>query len=102
MAYSEKLISAESYENLSLKITDDRFSLVNLGSKAGESMDVCKCLVPLKHGTSNSHRAASPLVKLVEGEERWETPNNSRYSPSKLGFNQGKLYRHLQDAQSYS
>ncbi|GFV87629.1 uncharacterized protein TNCV_779131 [Trichonephila clavipes] len=25
-------------------------------------------------GTLNSHRAASPLVWLVEGEERWETP----------------------------
>ncbi|GFV49810.1 uncharacterized protein TNCV_1390921 [Trichonephila clavipes] len=25
-------------------------------------------------GTLNSHRAASPLVWLVEGEERWEAP----------------------------
>ncbi|GFW09544.1 uncharacterized protein TNCV_3996511 [Trichonephila clavipes] len=36
-------------------------------------MDVCKCIVPLRHGgTLNSRRAASPLVWLVEGEERWE------------------------------
>ncbi|GFT54728.1 hypothetical protein TNCV_5001101 [Trichonephila clavipes] len=36
-------------------------------------MDVCKCKVPLRHeGTLNSRRAASPLVWLVEAEERWE------------------------------
>ncbi|GFU55766.1 hypothetical protein TNCV_2969351 [Trichonephila clavipes] len=32
---------------------------------------VCKCIVPLWHGgTLNSRRAVSPLVRLVEGEER--------------------------------
>ncbi|GFV30349.1 uncharacterized protein TNCV_98241 [Trichonephila clavipes] len=36
-------------------------------------MDVYKCIVPLRHeGTLNSRRAASPLVRLVEGDERWE------------------------------
>ncbi|GFV34550.1 uncharacterized protein TNCV_1448561 [Trichonephila clavipes] len=36
-------------------------------------MDVCKCIVPLRHGgTLNSRRAAS----LVEGEERWEAPDH--------------------------
>ncbi|GFT08594.1 uncharacterized protein TNCV_661701 [Trichonephila clavipes] len=40
-------------------------------------MDVCKCIVPLRHGgTLNSRRAASPLVWLVEGEERWEAPDD--------------------------
>ncbi|GFX85301.1 uncharacterized protein TNCV_2675761 [Trichonephila clavipes] len=35
--------------------------------------DVCKCIVPSGHGVIlNSRRAASPLVRLVEGEERWE------------------------------
>ncbi|GFX54216.1 hypothetical protein TNCV_2338501 [Trichonephila clavipes] len=34
-------------------------------------MDVCKCIVPSPHGcTLNSRRAASPLMSLVEGEER--------------------------------
>ncbi|GFW31520.1 uncharacterized protein TNCV_4419561 [Trichonephila clavipes] len=34
-------------------------------------MDVCKCIVPSwPGGTSNSRRATSPLVRLVEGEER--------------------------------
>ncbi|GFY16625.1 hypothetical protein TNCV_2787511 [Trichonephila clavipes] len=33
-------------------------------------MDVCKCIVPSRHvGTLNSRLAASPLVRLVEGEE---------------------------------
>ncbi|GFW81773.1 uncharacterized protein TNCV_2884471 [Trichonephila clavipes] len=27
-------------------------------------------------GTLNSRRAASPLVRLVEGEERWEAPDH--------------------------
>ncbi|GFV46531.1 uncharacterized protein TNCV_3234181 [Trichonephila clavipes] len=48
-----------------------------LGSNPGEDMDVCKCIVPLWHGgTLNSRRAASPLVWLVEGEERWEAPDH--------------------------
>ncbi|GFX11827.1 uncharacterized protein TNCV_2996121 [Trichonephila clavipes] len=40
-------------------------------------MDVCKCIVPLRHGgTLNSRRDASPLVRFVEGEERWEVPDH--------------------------
>ncbi|GFT77696.1 uncharacterized protein TNCV_4245641 [Trichonephila clavipes] len=36
-------------------------------------MDVCKCIAPAWHGgTLNSPRAAIPLVRLVEVEERWE------------------------------
>ncbi|GFU67590.1 hypothetical protein TNCV_1643391 [Trichonephila clavipes] len=27
-------------------------------------------------GTLNSHRVASPLVKLVEGEEKWKVPDH--------------------------
>ncbi|GFY27242.1 hypothetical protein TNCV_2068631 [Trichonephila clavipes] len=38
-------------------------------------MTVCKCIVPLWQGdTLNSRRAASPLVWLVEGEERNRRP----------------------------
>ncbi|GFT09100.1 uncharacterized protein TNCV_4105551 [Trichonephila clavipes] len=34
-------------------------------------MDVCKCIVPSRHGgTLNSRRAASPLVRMVAGDER--------------------------------
>ncbi|GFV34609.1 uncharacterized protein TNCV_1449151 [Trichonephila clavipes] len=37
-------------------------------------MDVCKYVVPSWHGgTPNSRRAASLLVRLVAGDERWET-----------------------------
>ncbi|GFV19774.1 transposase domain containing protein [Trichonephila clavipes] len=48
-----------------------------LGLNPREDMVVCKCIVTLRHGgTLNSHRAASHLVWLVEGEERWEAPDH--------------------------
>ncbi|GFV28303.1 hypothetical protein TNCV_22281 [Trichonephila clavipes] len=48
---------------------------------------VCKCIGSLRHGgILNRWRAASPLVWLVEGKERWETPDPSPgCSLSKLG-----------------
>ncbi|GFT79818.1 hypothetical protein TNCV_4597461 [Trichonephila clavipes] len=53
-----------------------------LGLKAGEDMDVCKCIVPSRHGgTLNSHQAASPLGGLVEEEERLEAPDHSPMFP---------------------
>ncbi|GFS99786.1 uncharacterized protein TNCV_1062481 [Trichonephila clavipes] len=43
------------------------------GSNPGEGMNVCKCLVPSQHGgTLDNRRTTSHLVRLVEGEERWE------------------------------
>ncbi|GFU97309.1 uncharacterized protein TNCV_3889241 [Trichonephila clavipes] len=40
-------------------------------------MDVCKCIVPLRHGgTLNSRRAASPRVWLMERGERREAPDH--------------------------
>ncbi|GFX53563.1 transposase [Trichonephila clavipes] len=40
----------------------------------GDGMDVCECLVPLRHrGTLNGRRTASPLVRLMEGK-RGEMP----------------------------
>ncbi|GFS83938.1 uncharacterized protein TNCV_2363681 [Trichonephila clavipes] len=52
-------------------------------------MDVCKCLVPAWHGgTLNSRRAASPLVRLVEGEERWVA---SYHPQSVLPLNWGAI-----------
>ncbi|GFV35228.1 uncharacterized protein TNCV_620241 [Trichonephila clavipes] len=68
---------------------------LDLGSNPGEDMDVCKCIVPsCLMDTLNSRRAASPLVRLVEGKERWEIPDHS----------QGvlpRLFCHLYGAQSY-
>ncbi|GFX53864.1 cullin-4A [Trichonephila clavipes] len=50
---------------------------LRLGSNPGEGMDVFKCILPSRHGdTLNSRRAASPLVRLVEEEERWEAPDH--------------------------
>ncbi|GFX81494.1 uncharacterized protein TNCV_4509011 [Trichonephila clavipes] len=52
---------------------------LGLGSNPGEDMDVCKCIVASRHGcTLNSRRAASPLVRLVEGKERWEASDHPR------------------------
>ncbi|GFV23558.1 uncharacterized protein TNCV_1906861 [Trichonephila clavipes] len=49
-------------------------------------MDVCKRIVPLRHGgTLNSRRAASPLVWLVEGEERWDALDHPQVSSLKIG-----------------
>ncbi|GFV56272.1 uncharacterized protein TNCV_106281 [Trichonephila clavipes] len=43
--------------------------------------------VPSRHGgTINSHRAASPLVRLVEGEDRWEAPDHPQVSSPKIGM----------------
>ncbi|GFU67533.1 uncharacterized protein TNCV_3239801 [Trichonephila clavipes] len=40
-------------------------------------MDGCKYALPLRHGGSlNSHRAASPLMRLVGREERWDAPDH--------------------------
>ncbi|GFW54091.1 uncharacterized protein TNCV_3828991 [Trichonephila clavipes] len=50
---------------------------MGLGSNPREVMDVCKCIVPLRHeGTLNSRRATSPLVWLVKGVERWEASDH--------------------------
>ncbi|GFU65459.1 uncharacterized protein TNCV_633821 [Trichonephila clavipes] len=49
---------------------------LGLGSNPGEDMDVCKCIVPSRHGGNlNSRQATSLLVRLVEGKERWEAPD---------------------------
>ncbi|GFW18859.1 hypothetical protein TNCV_5133121 [Trichonephila clavipes] len=51
----------------------------DLGLNPEEGMGDCKCLVPLRYrNTLNSRRARSSLVKLVEGEERWETPDHPK------------------------
>ncbi|GFX77127.1 hypothetical protein TNCV_1073271 [Trichonephila clavipes] len=46
-------------------------------------------IVPSRHGgTLSSHRAPSPLVRLVARDERWEAPDPSPgCSLSKLGWN---------------
>ncbi|GFW65986.1 uncharacterized protein TNCV_588121 [Trichonephila clavipes] len=42
-------------------------------------MNVCKCIVPSRHGgTLNIRQATSPLVRLVAGDKRWEDPDPPR------------------------
>ncbi|GFV80973.1 hypothetical protein TNCV_2269571 [Trichonephila clavipes] len=51
-----------------------KHNINSLGTNTGDDMDVCKYLMPSRHGgTQNSRRAASLLVRLVEEEERWAT-----------------------------
>ncbi|GFX97646.1 uncharacterized protein TNCV_2842061 [Trichonephila clavipes] len=67
----------------------DALKKPGLGSNPGEDMDVCKCIVAARYrGTLNSRRAASPLVRLVEGQERWET---SDHPQSVLPLNWGGI-----------
>ncbi|GFX49079.1 uncharacterized protein TNCV_786351 [Trichonephila clavipes] len=55
-------------------------------------MGVCKCIVPLRHeDTLNNHRAASPLVWLVGGVERWEAPDHSQVSSLKIGVETSQI-----------
>ncbi|GFU34503.1 hypothetical protein TNCV_1992431 [Trichonephila clavipes] len=55
-------------------------------------MNVCKCVVPLRHsGTLNSSRAVSPLVWLVEEIERWEVPDDSQVSFLKIGVETSQI-----------
>ncbi|GFW90022.1 uncharacterized protein TNCV_2172171 [Trichonephila clavipes] len=73
---------------------DNRHDVVRsgLGSNPGESMNVCKCIVPLWHGgTLNSHRAASSLVRLVEGEESWEASDHLWMFSLKIGVEPSQI-----------
>ncbi|GFX58353.1 uncharacterized protein TNCV_205401 [Trichonephila clavipes] len=55
-------------------------------------MDVCKCIVPLQHGsTLNSRRAASPLVWLVEKVKGWEVPDHPQVSSLKIGVETNQI-----------
>ncbi|GFT89937.1 hypothetical protein TNCV_1666501 [Trichonephila clavipes] len=55
-------------------------------------MDVCKCIVPSRHeGTVNSRRAASPLVRVVEGVERWQAPDHPQVSSLTIGVGTSQI-----------
>ncbi|GFX05675.1 hypothetical protein TNCV_3197921 [Trichonephila clavipes] len=48
--------------------------------------------VPSRHGgTLNSRRSASPLVRLVEGEEMWEAPEQPLVSSLKIGMGNSQI-----------
>ncbi|GFU32155.1 uncharacterized protein TNCV_3833811 [Trichonephila clavipes] len=56
-------------------------------------MEFCKCIVPSRYGgTLNSRRAASPLVRLVEGEEKREAPDHPQ-GVLPLNWGETELYR---------
>ncbi|GFW50863.1 uncharacterized protein TNCV_3591451 [Trichonephila clavipes] len=62
----------------------------NLIASMVNCCEVCLAVrVPARHGgTLNSRRTASPLVRLVEGEERWES---SDHPQSVLPLNWGGI-----------
>ncbi|GFW40291.1 uncharacterized protein TNCV_1018491 [Trichonephila clavipes] len=40
-------------------------------------MEVCKCIVALRHGVAlNSCQDTSPFMRLVEEKQRWEAPDH--------------------------
>ncbi|GFU85182.1 hypothetical protein TNCV_1554451 [Trichonephila clavipes] len=49
-------------------------------------------------GTINSRRTASPLVWLVEGEDRWEVPDYLQVFSLKIEGKRAKSYCHLDEA----
>ncbi|GFS77388.1 uncharacterized protein TNCV_4566211 [Trichonephila clavipes] len=52
---------------------------LGLSSNPEGSIDVFKCIVSLRHGnTLNFRRAASPLVRLLEEEERLEASEHTQ------------------------
>ncbi|GFX80231.1 hypothetical protein TNCV_2642471 [Trichonephila clavipes] len=60
---------------------------LGLGSNPGKDMDVCKCIVPSRHGgTLNRRRVTSPLVRLVEGEKRNQRRRCGRALPAVGGL----------------
>ncbi|GFV19282.1 uncharacterized protein TNCV_1934991 [Trichonephila clavipes] len=64
-----------------------RFCKITVPNVIG-NLNVCKCISVLGHGgTLNSRQAGSPLMRLVEGEERWEAPDHSQ---GVLSLNWGK------------
>ncbi|GFW23966.1 uncharacterized protein TNCV_4950121 [Trichonephila clavipes] len=59
------------------------------GRQTEKNLPVKDVRMPARHGvTLNSHRAASPLVRLVEREERWEA---SHHPQSVLPLNWGGI-----------
>ncbi|GFU60183.1 uncharacterized protein TNCV_4248881 [Trichonephila clavipes] len=67
----------DSRRSSGIVVSDADYCAVDLGSNPGEDINVCKCIVPSWQGDAiNILRVGSPLVMLVEGKERWETPDH--------------------------
>ncbi|GFW96687.1 transposon Tf2-9 polyprotein [Trichonephila clavipes] len=76
--------AADSVHPSGIVVSDADCCAVGMDSNPGEDMDVCKCLMPSRHGgTINSRRPVSPLVMLVEDAERWEVPDHPQVSSLK-------------------
>ncbi|GFX89214.1 uncharacterized protein TNCV_1339131 [Trichonephila clavipes] len=70
-----------------------------LGSNPGKDMDVCKCIVPLRHGgTLNSRRAASPRVVGGRGRENTLKPIFEEEIPATYEKDNDKVEFHMDKA----
>ncbi|GFV88364.1 hypothetical protein TNCV_1241771 [Trichonephila clavipes] len=58
--------------------SDADYHAVVPGFECWRRYGFCKCIELLRYdwGTQNCRRSTSPLVRLVEGEERWEAPEH--------------------------
>ncbi|GFT09427.1 hypothetical protein TNCV_5062881 [Trichonephila clavipes] len=79
-------------------ISDADCCAVGPGTNPGEDMDVCKRIVPSRHG--GSYRAANPLMRLVEEGERLALLKTT-ISVLPLNFGGAKSCCHLYGVQSY-
>ncbi|GFW88262.1 hypothetical protein TNCV_820191 [Trichonephila clavipes] len=85
----------EESNALWIKVKDLENALAQKEQQFQQLMEEVKTLrlklrrVPLRRGvTLNSHRAASLLGRLVEGEDRWEASDPPGCPPSQLGWSQ--------------
>ncbi|GFX53490.1 hypothetical protein TNCV_4652761 [Trichonephila clavipes] len=69
----DRLAVDETISGESFFITDDT-AIIDIHEHIRPFLEVRN--IPCLRSTLNSRRAASPLVRLVEGEERWEAPDH--------------------------
>ncbi|GFW00721.1 hypothetical protein TNCV_2304941 [Trichonephila clavipes] len=88
---TEPIKTVENGQTFAFSPSFSSASTERSGSKPGSTDSTC-------NNPSPRRQAASPLVMLVEGEERWEDPD---LPSSKLEWNRGKTFCYLHGAQSY-
>ncbi|GFW66210.1 uncharacterized protein TNCV_1711091 [Trichonephila clavipes] len=70
-----------------------------LGSNPKEGIEVCKSIIPVRHGVTLNIRRTNPRERLMEKRDR-RPCSPPRSPPSKLWQNEAKLYCHLHGTQT--
>ncbi|GFU66591.1 hypothetical protein TNCV_3335721 [Trichonephila clavipes] len=84
------MVNELSSRPTNIVVSDSDCGSVRTVFESLEDMDVCKCIVPMRHeGTLNSRRAASPLVwsGLSPRRTHFLSPNFCRQILSDKGYN---------------